>query len=265
MRLSEILQVLGQMAPLDLAEGWDNVGLLMGDREQTIGSIMTCLTLTPDVAAEAIREGVSLIVSHHPVMFRPVQQLTRDSTEGGVLLDLAGAGIAVYSAHTGYDSAPEGINQQLAEALSLKGIHPLRAISEADSGGVTSGSGRYGDLADVAELGNLIDRIKQVLAIKHVQFIGRPDDPIQRLAIACGAAAEFLEDAITAGCDAFLTGEARFHDCLSARSRNVALILPGHYATERPAMNRLAENLARAFPKLRVWASLTESDPVQWS
>ena len=82
MRLSEILQVLGQMAPLDLAEGWDNVGLLMGDREQTIGSIMTCLTLTPDVAAEAIREGVSLIVSHHPVMFRPAQQLTRDSTEG---------------------------------------------------------------------------------------------------------------------------------------------------------------------------------------
>ena len=84
------------------------------------------------------------------------------------------------------------------------------------------------------------------------------------LGIACGAAAEFLRDAARCGCEAFLTGEARFHACLEAESLTVAMILPGHYATERPAMLRLAEVLKSQFPELAVQASDRESDPIQF-
>lgn len=263
--LAELIEHLERLAPLDIAEDWDNVGLLVGDRQQSVGSIMTCLTLTPDVAAEAIREEAGLIVSHHPILFRAVKRLTRDTVEGGMLLDLLQAGIAVYSPHTGYDSAAEGINRQLAESLGLQNVQPLRIVSEPDGDGVTRGAGRYGDLAEPCTLQDLVTAVKQALGIQHLLFVGDPARTVARVAVACGAAAEFLDDAAQVECQAFLTGEARFHDCLKARSEGIAMILPGHYATERPAMEQLAMRLARSFPKLRVWASRDESDPVQWS
>ena len=111
MLIAEVLKYLQELAPLDLAEDWDNVGLLIGTAQAEVSSIMTCLTLTPDVAEEAIREGADLIVSHHPVLFRAVKQLNDRTAEGRMLLDLIRAGVAVYSPHTCYDSAQAGINR----------------------------------------------------------------------------------------------------------------------------------------------------------
>ncbi len=126
MRLSEILSALDRLAPLELAESWDNVGLLLGDRQAEVTRALTCLTLTPDVAEEAIQSGTTLIVTHHPILFKPVQRLTADTTEGRMLGRLMQAGIAVYSPHTAWDNASRGINQQLAERLGLRDIVPLR-------------------------------------------------------------------------------------------------------------------------------------------
>src|SRR6185295_17432474 len=112
-------------APAALAAEWDNVGLLVGDRAQKVERIMTCLTITPAAASEAIREQADLIVSHHPLPFKPLKRLTADQPTGRILLDLIRAGISIYSPHTAFDSAAAGINQQLAEALGLKNIQPL--------------------------------------------------------------------------------------------------------------------------------------------
>jgi putative NIF3 family GTP cyclohydrolase 1 type 2 len=84
------------------------------------------------------------------------------------------------------------------------------------------------------------------------------------LAVACGSAGTFLEPALTAGCDALFLGETNFHTCLEAEASDISLILPGHFASERFALERLAERLASDFPMLRVWASTREHDPVQW-
>jgi len=126
MKLSDILCHLGQLAPLNLAADWDNVGLLLGDTDATVNCIMTCLTVTPDVAAEASDEGAQLIVTHHPILFRAVKCLTAATTEGRMVLQLAHAGVAVYSAHTAFDNAPGGINDMLAARLQLTGIEPLK-------------------------------------------------------------------------------------------------------------------------------------------
>ena len=107
--------------------------------------------------------------------------------------------------------------------------------------------------------------VKQALQIDHTWFVGDTASKIRRVGIACGAAAEFMDDAARHDCDVLLTGEARFHACLEARTRGIALVLPGHYPTERPAMESLAERLANQFPDLNVWASSVEADPVQWS
>lgn len=364
-RVADVVDFLSHFAPPKLAEEWDNTGLLVGDEQSPLDKILTCLTLTPDVAQEAIDAGVDLIVSHHPIMFRPIQQITAGDAQGKMLLDLIQAGIAVYSPHTSYDSAAEGINRQLAECLNLIDIAPLRpeiapsvskivcfvpvdhlqpvrqALWDAGAGhtgeysqcsfsttgtgtflgsentnpaigipgqleqvdeyrlevvcfrervaaAVTAmvaahpyeepaydiipladrpggiGSGRWGNLPEEITLAEFNQLVKKQLKITQLQFVGEPQTSIRRVAIACGAAAEFLTDAHRMGCDLLLTGEARFHALLEARQLEMSLVLPGHYATERPAMERLAERLANAFPKNSVWASRIESDPLKW-
>lgn len=262
--LRTILEFLDQHAPLELAEEWDNVGFLVGDMGGEVGRVMTCLTLTPDVAAEAISDGVELIVSHHPLLFRPVQKLTTETSEGGMLLSLIQEGIAVYSPHTAFDSAWSGINQQLAESLELTGTKPIRP-REGETGLEGLGSGRYGDLKSSVTLGWFLDRVKSALKIRQLQYVGDPGHFISRVGVGCGSAAEFLSDAAELGCDAYLTGEARFHACLQARSLGVSLILAGHYPTERPAIEKLAESIQERFPTLAVWPSRVESDPILWS
>ncbi len=129
MKLAEVIEHLEQLAPPALAEAWDNTGLLLGELSLEIHRVLTCLTLTPEVVEEAIEQQVQLVVAHHPLMFKPVQQITSRTTEGRTLWRLARAGIAVYSPHTAWDSAPQGINQQLAERFGLSDIAPLRPKS----------------------------------------------------------------------------------------------------------------------------------------
>jgi dinuclear metal center YbgI/SA1388 family protein len=255
------------IAPLDLAEEWDNVGLLLGDLQDDVDRVQTCLTLTANVAREAIDKQAQMIVSHHPILFRPVQRLTADSSDGRMLLDLIAAGIAVYSPHTGYDSAVAGINQQLAEMFELKQIAPLRPDVEAESGDAAPaiGAGRYGTLGQPTQLSELIQTIKQQLRLDSLQFVGNDQAMVERVGIACGSAAEFLGDAARADCQLFITGEARFHSALEAVSLDMNMVLVGHYASERPAVERLADTISTALPQLTVWPSESESDPIQWA
>jgi len=125
-RISDIIHVLERWFPLQLAEPWDNVGLLWGDDRTEAKAVLTCLTLTPDVAQEAIHEGAQLIVVHHPILFRPVQRITAATEEGKMLLSLAQKGIAVYSPHTSFDNAPGGINDLLCDRLGLESRRALR-------------------------------------------------------------------------------------------------------------------------------------------
>jgi dinuclear metal center YbgI/SA1388 family protein len=264
MQIRDVLTFLRTLAPPPLAEGWDNTGLLVGREQDDVAGVLTCLTLTPEVAQEAVTRGVQLIVTHHPILFRPVQRIVADTAEGAMLLDLIQAGIGVYSPHTSYDSARDGINQQWAEAFRLEAIRPLRCLGESDQCG-EPGVGRWGILPEAITLEAFLDLVKQHLGVAHAQYVGAANRQIQRVAIACGSAAELMAEAAQQDCDVLLTGEARFHTCLEARVLDIALVLPGHYATERPAMERLAAILTRQFPALHVSASEVESDPIRWS
>ncbi len=258
--IQDILTDLEQQIPLDLAESWDNVGLLLGDASGEAKGLMTCLTLTEEVAEEAIREGANLVVTHHPILFKAVKRLTTQTSEGRMLLRLAQSGVSVYSPHTAFDSAREGINQQIAEALSLREIQPIRRRPQS-----TDGAGRWGQLVFPLPLSELMGRLQEVCPAEQFTFVGEPDRRCASVAIACGAAGDFLTDAAALGCDVFLTGETRFHTCLEARSLGVALVMVGHYASERPAIEQLALMLSARWNPLRVWASQVETDPVRFS
>lgn len=251
---------LENFAPSSLAADWDNVGLLVGNARRSAERIMTCLTISGATAAEAIKEGANLIVAHHPLPFRPLRRLTAESHEGALLLELAAARIAVYSPHTGFDSAPRGVNQQLAEALGLNDIRPLEP-SAADP---TIGVGRVGVLPGGSTLGSLAQTAANWLKLPGVQIVGDASRSIRRVAVGCGSAGDLIPLAEEQGRDAFVTGEARFHACLEAESANLGLVLLGHYASERFAVEQLAVELAAAFPTATVWPSRDERDPLHW-
>lgn len=134
-------------------------------------------------------------------------------------------------------------------------IVPLQRIDDGP------GVGRIGRLPEPESLRDLAARVARVLGSSSPQYAGEPGQRVERLAIACGAGDDFLGDAGSAGADALLTGEARYHRALEARARGLGLIVAGHHATERPGVEDLARRLAEVFPHLTIWASRREEDP----
>lgn len=265
--LENVCGFLAKTAPLKLAEDWDNVGLLIGDRKSEVGKIMTCLTISPSVVNEAVEQKVDLIVAHHPLPFQPIKKITSDNTTGSMLLSLIRHGISVYSSHTAFDSAEFGINQRWCDRLGVTDTKPL--ITPPSSGSRTSeqaadielGSGRYGILRSPETLAELSSRAATSVGGERPRLVGDANRKVTKIAFACGSGGSFLAAAIRSGCHALVTGEATFHVCLEAESREIGLILLGHYFSERFAMEELAETLNEEFPDLRVWASEQEQDP----
>ncbi len=259
--LGDVTAVLEQFAPTALAEDWDNVGLLVGDPQWPARRVMTCLTITQSSVSEAVRGEADLIVAHHPLPFHPLKSITPATTAGRMLLELISAKVGVYSPHTAFDSAPAGINQHLAIGLNLQQIEPLVPATgtvEADIG-----AGRMGLVGGDSTLIELVERVKGFLGIDSVKVVGTDDQPITRVAIACGSGGSFLSTAIDQRCDCLVTGETTFHTCLEAEARGVGLVLPGHFASERFALLSLADYLQEQISGIEVWASRDESDPLR--
>lgn len=258
--IRSLCDFLEDFAPTDLAEDWDNVGLLVGDPQRPVERLMTCLTVTPASAEEAIQKKADLIVTHHPLPFHAVKRLTTETTTGRILLDLIRANVAVYSPHTAFDSTTAGINQQLAEGLHLSEIRPLDFDPQAPS---ETGIGRCGLLPTNLSLADVASQLKAFLTIESIQAVGDPNKPIQKIAVGCGSAGHLLSLARCRGCDLFITGETTFHNCLEAEATGLSLLLVGHYHSERFGLEELAKLLAKTFTTIEVWPSTAESSPLR--
>lgn len=256
---------LEELAPLSGAEPWDNVGLLVGDRGRPVERLMTCLTLTPATAGESIDGRAELVVVHHPLPFHPLARLTTDTTTGRLLWQLIGAGVSIYSAHTAFDSAMDGINQQWAVGLGLREVEPLvdSEINTAAGPNEQFGAGRCGVLPSPLSLTKMAERVKAFLSLPSVRVVGDDDQIVRRVGVACGSGGSLLAAARAKACECFITGETNFHTCLEAEARRIGLILCGHFASERFAMERLADALSQSFPDVKVWASREERDPLR--
>jgi dinuclear metal center YbgI/SA1388 family protein len=360
----EIAEWLEGFAPSRLAEPWDNVGLLWGDPDAEVSRVMTCLTVTPTTALEAVHERASAIVSHHPVLFRGVKKVVANQPESGMLWTLAHAGVSILSPHTAFDNTAGGINDGLARRLGLVEVGPLKpspapgsfkvnvftpeadreavlsAAFEAGAGQIGAyeqcsfavpgegtffggvganptigkagrrervselrlevvcpadrlarvlaavraahsyeepaidvtplhlepggpGVGRVGVLSTTLTLSDFALMVRDTLPAPGLQFVGDPERRIERVAIACGAGDDFLGDAVRAGAEVLLTGEARFHRALEAEALGIGLVVAGHHATERPGVEDLAARLGADFPGLTVWPSRREHDPLR--
>jgi len=258
--LNDVTAALRQIAPLQLAADWDAVGLLVGSRREACERVMTCLTLTADVAEEAAREQADLVVTHHPLPFRPIARITDDTPYGRVLLSLLSAGVAVWSSHTAWDSAAGGINDQLATLLGLSGVRPILPHPELP----TAGTGRMGNARGETSVGQLATRLATSLAAPGCQVAGDGQRPAGTVGIVCGSGGEMLGDLIAAGCTTLVTGEVRLHTAAEAIASGLAVIAVGHHASEHFSMAELGRRLSEQVTGLTTWASRAETDPLRW-
>lgn len=267
-QLTSVIEFLESFAPLNLAEDWDNVGLLLGDRQREVSKVMTSLTITPSVVEEAVAGKVNLIVSHHPLPFRSLKKINGDTVAGRLILKLIENRVAVFSPHTAFDSAAGGINQSIADKLQLENIESIQPIAGMATGdpdtAAVPGAGRTGVLPGQPKCRILCQELKNKFGISVVKFCGDLDASVSKVGIACGSAGQLLTGASLAGCDAFITGEASFHTCLEALASGISLFLLGHYGSERFAVEMLAQKMAIEFPGLLIHASVDDRDPIQY-
>lgn len=241
--VSKILDLVGEVAPFELAEDWDNVGLLAGHPDWDVDRVLVALDLTPGALREAVDAGAQLIVTHHPILFHGRKNLREDDGEGVLLAELMRAKVALIAAHTNYDNAPGGLNDALSEALDLKDVASLEQ-------GLRAGT-FYGDGAALATLA------AQRLGGQPRLYRGA--QTIRKVAVCGGAGGSFWPVAHAAGCDAYLTGEIRHHEALAATAAGLTLVEAGHYHTERVMVKALRNSLQNRANALQYNVHVAES------
>ena len=210
----------------------------VGDTGRDISSVLLTTDVTPEVVNEAVMRGCQLIVSHHPLLFHGLKQVCGQTPQARVVETAIKHDIAIYSAHTSLDSVPGGINTRLADKL---GLTHYRILAPAPIG--TTGLGVIGTLPKAMSYADFIGHIRAILECTYVRYTRANKEMIRTVALCGGSGAEFIEEAIAQGADAYLTADCKYHEFQSADGR-IGLIDIDHWYSERHAREIFREILA---------------------
>jgi dinuclear metal center YbgI/SA1388 family protein len=262
MQLSQVVSCLCDLAPLELAQSWDRVGLLIEPlRPRGVRRVLLTIDLTPSVVAEAVAKQAELVVAYHPPLFQPLTQLRPIRPQERVVLESARHRLAVFSPHTALDAVAGGINDWLCEAFGTAAVAAIAPSARARA--VPEGAGRFVTLPRPLSLNGVVRRVKQHLNLERVRVARpEPEPKISRIAVCAGAGGSLFGEHPA---DLYLTGELSHHGTLAALGRSTAVILTEHTHSERGFLPRFAERLREATAGELV-VSIAESDrePLQW-
>lgn len=250
----EIERFLYDWAPKELAASWDNVGLLVGDPEQQVKTVLVALDITQGVVEEAAAMGAELIVAHHPVMncaWHPVQTLREDDPFGKKLRTLVRKDISAICMHTNLDTAEGGVNDALAEKLGLEDVLPLGE----------DGIGRFGTLKEEKSLAEYTSFVVKSLGCHGARFRSG-GNAVRKVAVGGGACAGYIAAAKEKGCDTFVTSDLKYNDFLDTEGLN--LIDAGHFPTENVICPVIVRRLQEAFPELNVVVSASHREAMEY-
>ncbi len=245
--IKDISGFIDSLFPFSSQEEWDNSGFLVGSPDTVVKTAALALDITDQIIDAAEKRGVQLIISHHPVIFKPQKSFL----SGNPAFELARRGIGAVCVHTPADAGSGGVNDRLCDLL---GIENARAVDIDGSGCAII---RVADISPVGER-ELAERIAAALGA-HVRFTNR-GRIIRRVALCGGAGCMFLKQLSETGADAFITGDAGHHDFLFAEEHGLSLFAAGHYETENPFMATLSAKLREQFPDV-VFEELEQGPP----
>ena len=248
--VSDILNFIETLAPTSLKMDWDNVGLLCGSKSAPVTKILVALDPFEHVCNEAAAWGAELIVTHHPIIFRPLPNVTDETSIGRGLMTLCRHGINAVNAHTNLDCAPGGVNDVLAQTLGLRNIEVIH-------GGIPNLL-RMGDVAE-QPLADFLSVVMNALGCDGLRYVDG-GKPVKKVAVGGGSCADGMLDALAAGCDTFVTADVKYNQFWDAHDLGLNLIDAGHFATENPVIAVLAAKLAAQFPEVEVKISESHRD-----
>lgn len=257
MKLREIIAVLEQAAPRRLQDDYDNSGLQTGFPEDEIEKVLLCLDVTEEIVDEASAKGCNLIVSHHPLIFHPLRQVSDSTYQQRCVVKAIKSGIAIYSAHTSLDNAPGGVNHKIAQLL---GIENLQWLSVKE--GCDAGSGVVGELKSAVRDDVFMDIVKDIFKVECLRHSALEGKMIKKVAICGGAGAFLLRDAIKAGADCFVCGEFHYHDYFE--NNDVLLAELGHYQSEQYTRELLRDILQKGCPGLICELTSINTNPIRY-
>lgn len=233
MTVHELYRALDEKIPAALRCEWDNDGLMCEpDPEREVKKVLFTLDVTDDAIGYAIEEQADVIISHHPLIFRPLRALNSGDLTGNKLLRLVKAGIAVFSFHTRLDRVEGGVNDLLAEVL---GLTELEVFGDQE----TPDIGRIGKI-DETSVHEFADRARAVLGTPAMQVVDL-GKKVRRVAVVGGDGKDFIPSAIAAGADLYLTGTLSYNSMIDGADMGLQLIEAGHFYTEAPVLSRLRE------------------------
>ena len=242
--LGNVIEALEARYDPALAEGWDAVGLVCGDRDEPVRRVLLAVDPVAAVVDEVVDGGVDLLVTHHPLFLSPVHGVPADDPKGRLVHRLVRAGAALFVAHTNADRAPgTGVNAALADVLGLSGAVPL----EPAPGRPGAGLGRVGDLPRSMSLREFAALAAEVLPLTAggVRVAGDLDRTVRRVAVCGGSGGSLLPAAVSAGADVLLTSDLKHHPASDALEVDgPALCDVAHFATEWPWLPVAAQALS---------------------
>lgn len=255
--VNDVLQYLETLAPRSMKMDWDNVGLLCGCGTQPVRKILVALDPFESVCREAQAMGADLLVTHHPLIFQPVRSITDENGLGRAIRLLICSGISAINAHTNLDCAPGGVNDVLAQALSLEDIRVI-SPSGVDELGRPWGLLHRGAISQ-QPLEQFLSHVKENLGCPGLRYVDG-GKPVCHVAVGGGACGSEFMDAVRAGCDTFVTADVKYNQFWEAKEMGLNLIDAGHFYTENPVCSVLARNLQAAFPEISVVMSQNHTD-----
>ena len=265
-KLKDILDILEEIAPVSTAEDWDNPGLQVGDYSREVKTIFFSVNPTLEALEEASKKRADMLLTHHPLIFRPLFHLDRGSYPGNVIFEAYKRGISVVSVHTNLDVAQGGINDMLARLFGLRDVDVLQKGGESRVNGV--GLGRIGFLPRPVSLSAMTKTVKARLGIKAVKVVGNKKSVIKRVAFVGGSGGSLVSVAAARGADLLITGDVSHHEALSAQDLGLAVIDAGHFHTEKAALWLFAEQFRERVRelgwRLRIDRFENEKDPMRY-
>lgn len=257
-KVKDIAEVIESFAPKSLQESYDNAGLQVGDPEMVVSAVLLCLDVNEDVLKEASERECNLIVSHHPLIFRGIKQLTGSDMTQRLVIEALKNNIAVYSAHTNLDSVWHGVSHEIAGKLSVRDIQVLEPQPQNPNAGL----GVVGDITPLPKI-EFLRKIKETFNVAALRYSSQsPTLVVRRVAVCGGAGASLISSAIKAKADILVTGDVKYHD-FTSYGNEIIIADIGHYESELCSRDILSRVIRENLPDLTLYFSDSESNPIK--
>lgn len=256
----EIVGCITEMAPLEWQESWDNAGLLVGDENMLVDKALVALDVTESVVDEAVAKGFHLLISHHPLIFKPLKHLLPENTLERIIIKAIKNDIAIACMHTNLDNSRLGVSCELAKRLGMRDLHVLEQIKGVD---VEAGGGMVGTLENEMDEHDFLRMVKENLGTKVLRHSDLLNKKIKKVAVCGGSGFFLLNDVKRCNADAYVTADVKYHDFFEADGK-LLLVDAGHFETEQFTKELIADVISKKITNFAVSISEVKTNSINY-